>query len=166
MFSPPLQRHQKQLCEFCSKRHYFEFLNLQPAWGYICGYLFEKVNPYLVTVTKVCQYLPNGYTRKQKRQNIVWAWYIYAWQNIVFVGLLTFKVQNSSMEAPCTTYLHIVNRICWQKATVFRLLWFTQELLLHAMPFVSTESIDDAERYCAWTFDCRILDVESWKTHT
>ena len=33
-------------------------------------------------------------------------------------------------------------------------------------PFLSTESIDDAQRYCAWSFDCRILDVESGKTHT
>ena len=91
-------RHGKWFSTAC------QFLNLQPAWGYICGYLFEKVNPYLVTVTKVCQYLPNGYTRKQKRQNIVWAWYIYAWQNIVFVGLSTFKVQKSSVETPRTPF--------------------------------------------------------------
>ena len=39
------------------------------------------------------------------------------------------------MEAPCTHDLPGVNRFCWQKATVFRLLRFTQERFLHAICF-------------------------------
>ena len=155
MFSPQLQRHQKKLCEFCSKRHYFEFLNLQPAWWYICGYLCEKVNPYLFTVTRVWQ-------------NIVWTWYIdgwqciYGWQVFVFVGFWTFKVQNSPFEAPCTTYLRIVNRFCWQKnnsfspfvlypGTPFARHFFQQNLLKTLRHIVHGSSMEDF-----WTWILKI----------
>ena len=96
--------------------------------------------------------------------NIFWL-KIYLWlTKYLFCWLVNIQGLNSQMEGPCKTVTTYLRDSVDKKQQFCNFCALPKNAF--CTPSLSTESIDDTQIYCAWNLAWRILDVESWKTHT